>query len=229
MCRTDRQTNTQAGQTNRQTDRQDRHLQAGQAGHQTGQTDRRVHKGGGGSPLQMNPPRSFKFRFKINGICRMRAHCEHVFAAIDPAARPCFIACACDIHSTFKHLIVAKRARPCSSGPGQLLTALSRRGKCGSFRCKTVSTASVRKGAMTRRRASTATLFSLQNEERRMQSHRFFWSLGIRGRNSNQWKKPSNRVLFFVTENRFFPTFCLAASSEGKELFSLWRSRKAKR
>ena len=36
-----------------------------------------------------------------------------------------------------------------------------------------VSTASVRKGAMTRRRASTATLFSQQNEERRVQSHRF--------------------------------------------------------
>ena len=29
--------------------------------------------GGGGSPLPMTPPRSFKFRFKINGICRMRA------------------------------------------------------------------------------------------------------------------------------------------------------------
>ena len=33
------------------------------------------------------------------------------------------------------------------------------------FRCKTVSTASVRKGAMARRRASTATLFSQQNED----------------------------------------------------------------
>ena len=63
--------------------------------------------------------------------------------------------------------------RVASSGPGELLTALSRRAQCGSFRCKTVSTASVRKGAMTRRRASTATLFSLQNEERREQSHRF--------------------------------------------------------
>ena len=56
---------------------------------------------------------------------------------------------------------------------GELLTALSRHGQGGSFRCKTVSTASVRKGAMTRRRASTATLFSQQNEERRVQSHRF--------------------------------------------------------
>ena len=70
-------------------------------------------------------------------------------------------------------LIVAERARPCSSGPGELLTALSGRGQCWSFRCKMVSTDSVRKGAMTRRRASTATLFSLQNEERRVQSHRF--------------------------------------------------------
>ena len=49
------------------------------------------------------------------------------------------------------------------------------RGQCGSFRGKTVSTASVRKGAMTRRRASTATLSSLQNKERRVhvQTHRF--------------------------------------------------------
>ena len=66
------------------------------------------------------------------------------------------------------------RKTACTSGaPGELLTALSRRGQCGSFRCKTVSTASVRKGAMTRGRASTATLFSLQNEERRVQSHLF--------------------------------------------------------
>ena len=56
---------------------------------------------------------------------------------------------------------------------GELLTALSRRGQGGSFRCKTVSTASVLKGAMTRRRVSMATLFSQQNEERRVQSHRF--------------------------------------------------------
>ena len=36
---------------------------------------------------------------------------------------------------------------------GELLTTLSGRGQGGSFRCKTVSTASVRKGAMTRRTA----------------------------------------------------------------------------
>ena len=54
-----------------------------------------------------------------------------------------------------------------------MLTALSRRGQGGSFRCKTVSTVSVLKGAMTRRRVSMATLFSQQNEERRVQSHRF--------------------------------------------------------
>ena len=52
------------------------------------------------------------------------------------------------------------------------MPALSKRGQCESFQCKLVSTAAVRKGAMTRRRASTATLFSLQNEERRVQSHR---------------------------------------------------------
>ena len=76
---------------------------------------RRVHRGGGGggggSPLPMNPPRSFKFRFKING---MRAHC--VRARFRDRSRPCFIACTCDVHSTFKDLIVAERARPCSSG-----------------------------------------------------------------------------------------------------------------
>ena len=36
-----------------------------------------------------------------------------------------------------------------------------------------MSTAFVLRGARTRRRASTATLFSLQNEERRVQNHRF--------------------------------------------------------
>ena len=44
------------------------------------------------------------------------------------------------------------------------------------FRCyglETVSIASVRKVAMTRRRASSATLSSQQNDERRVQSHRF--------------------------------------------------------
>ena len=88
---------------------------------------------------------------------------------------------ACDVHATFKHLVVAERARPCSSGLVELLTALSsRRGLCGSFRCKTVSIASVRKGAMTRRRTSTATLFSLQSEERRVQSHRFSGRLAYR-------------------------------------------------
>ena len=123
----------------------------------------------GGSPLPMNPPRSFKFRFKING---MRAHC--VRARFRDRSRACFIACACNVHSTFKDLIVAERARPLRvARGGELLTTLSRRGQGGSFRCKTVSTASVRKGAMTRRRASTATLFSQQNEERRVQSHRF--------------------------------------------------------
>ena len=82
----------------------------------------------------------------------------------------------------FQASVVAERARPCRSGPGELLTAQSRRGECGSFRCKTVSTASVRKGTMTRRRASTATLFSLQNEERRVQSHRFSGRLAYGGR-----------------------------------------------
>ena len=70
--------------------------------------------GGGGSPLPMNPPRSFKFVSKSTA-CALTA-CEHVFA-IDQGAesRPCFIACACDVHSTFKDLIVAECARPCSS------------------------------------------------------------------------------------------------------------------
>ena len=139
---------------------------------------RRVHRGG--SPLPMKPPRSFKFRFKING---MRADCVRavVRARFRDRSRMCFIACACDVHSTFKDLIVAERAslqacaRPLrvARGGELLLTTLSRRGQGGSFWCKTVSTASVRKGAMTRRRASTATLFSQQNEERRVQSHRF--------------------------------------------------------
>ena len=67
----------------------------------------------------------------------------------------------------------ARKTVTCSSGRRVTEYTLSRRGQGRSFRCKTVSTASVRKGAMTRRRASTATLFSQQNEERRVQSHRF--------------------------------------------------------
>ena len=127
---------------------------------------RRVHRGG--SPLPMNPPRSFKFRFNMFKINGMRAHC--VRARFRDRSRPCFIACACDVHSTFKDLIVAERAKPCTCtcSPERRVAALSRRGQGGSFRCKMVSTASVRKGAMTRRRASTATLFSQQNEERRV-------------------------------------------------------------
>ena len=77
--------------------------------------------GGGGSPLPMNPLRSFKFRFNMIKINGMRAHC--VRARFRDRPRPCFIACACDVHSTFKDLIVAERARPrrprrptCSSG-----------------------------------------------------------------------------------------------------------------
>ena len=80
----------------------------------TWEKHRRVHRGGGGgSPLPMNPPRSFKFRCKING---MRAHC--VRARFRDRSRPCFMyrIYACDVLSTFKDLIVAKRARPCCSG-----------------------------------------------------------------------------------------------------------------
>ena len=132
---------------------------------------RRVHRGGGGgSSLPMNPPRSFKFRLKING---MRAHC--VRARFRDRSRPYVFH---RMHATFiqlfKDMIVAERARPCSSGRRvtdwlRCLGAV----RADHFRCKTVSTASVRKGSMTRRRASTATLFSQQNEKRRVQSHRF--------------------------------------------------------
>ena len=68
-------------------------------------------QGGGGSPLPMNPPRSFKFRFKTNG---MRAHCVRARTRFRDRSRPCFIACACEVHSTSR--IVAERARPCSAG-----------------------------------------------------------------------------------------------------------------
>ena len=64
--------------------------------------------GGGGSPLPMNPPRSFKFRFNMFKINGMRAHC--VRARFHDRPRPCFIACACDVHSTFKDLIVAAQS-----------------------------------------------------------------------------------------------------------------------
>ena len=55
---------------------------------------------------------------------------------------------------------------------GTCLPSLLMLGQCGSLRCTTVSTVSVQKSAMTRRRASEATIFSLQNEERRVQSNR---------------------------------------------------------
>ena len=119
----------------------------------------------GGFTVANEPPRSFKFRFKFNGIC-MRAHCARARFRDRSAMFHRMRMHACDVHSTFKDLIVAERARPCSSCSGiRGGELLSGRGQGGSFRCKTVSSASVRKGAMMRRRASTATLFSQQNEE----------------------------------------------------------------
>ena len=70
----------------------------------------------------------------------------------------------------------------------------------GSFRCKTVSTASVRKGAMTRRRASTATLFSQQIEERRVQSHRFSGRLAY-GQGKSE-RNPLPRLINIVVVRR---------------------------
>ena len=120
-----------------------------------------------GSPLPMKPPRSFKFRFKINGICRMPAHC--VRARFRDRSRPCFIACALRRSCNFQASDRCRARKTVYLGARRITDC----GQCASFRCKTVSTASVRKGAMTRRRASTATLFSLQNEECRVQSHFF--------------------------------------------------------
>ena len=87
--------------------------------------------GGGGSPLPMKPPRSFKFRFKINGICRMCrmcAHCVRARFAIDPGRVSSHA--HGDVHATFKHLNVAAqsaqdRVCTCSSGRCEyyLLTA----------------------------------------------------------------------------------------------------------
>ena len=90
---------------------------------------RRVHRGG--SPLPMNPPRSFKFRFKFNGIC-MRAHCARARFRDRSAVFHRMRMHACDVHSTFKDLIVAERARPCNSSSGirggELLTVWPRSG-----------------------------------------------------------------------------------------------------
>ena len=83
--------------------------------------------------------------------CALTA-CEHVFA-IDHGR------VSSHAHATFIQLSriwLLQSAQDRVARGGELLTALSRRGQGGSFRCKTVSTASVRKGAMTRRRASTA-------------------------------------------------------------------------
>ena len=93
----------------------------------------------------------------------MRAHC--VRARFRDRSRASFIACSFNFQGSDRcraRMTVSRALRVAREG--ELLTTLSRRGQGGSFRCKTVSTASVRKGAMTRRRASTATLFSQQNE-----------------------------------------------------------------
>ena len=72
------------------------------------------------------------------------------------------------------------------------MTAQSWRGQCGSFRCKPVSTASARKGAVMRR-ASTANLFSLHNEERRVQSHRFSGRLAYRDGEGISERNPASK------------------------------------
>ena len=94
--------------------------------------------GGGGSPLPMNPPRSFKFRFNMFKINGMRA--RRVRARFRDRSRPCFIACACDVHSTFKDLIVAERAKPCTCrstcSPERRVAALSGRGQADHFGAK---------------------------------------------------------------------------------------------
>ena len=84
-----------------------------------------------------------------------------------------------------------------------------------------MSTASVRKGAMTRKKASTATLFSLQNEERRVQSHRFYGRLeygeGISERN------PASKI----GQNRRRSTSgrCWAAANRSPAADIVWELR----
>ena len=150
--------------------------------------DRRVHRGGGGggSPLPMNPPRSFKFRFKFNGIC-MRAHCARARFRDRSAVFHRMRMHACDVHdhSTFKDLIVAERARPCSSSSGirggELLTVWARSGRFISVQNGEHSFCSKRR----------------HDEEKSFNGHSFlpakrgassveppfFWSLGVRGKN----------------------------------------------
>ena len=88
-----------------------------------GEWYRRVHRGG--SPLPMNPPRSFKFRFKING---MRAHC--VRARFRDWSRACFIACACDeiMRRSFNFQgsdrCRARKTVACVARGGELLTII---------------------------------------------------------------------------------------------------------
>ena len=144
--------------------------------------------GGGGSPLPMNPPRSFKFRFKINGKCRMRAHC--VRARFRDRSRPC-VSCmrmrrSCNFQASDR--CTTERARPCSSGPGELLTALSRRGSVRVISVQNGEHSFCSKRRYDERKSFNGHSFLPANEERRVQSQPFCWSLGIRGR--NQWKEP---------------------------------------
>ena len=115
------------------------------------------------TPLEVS---SFVSTCSKSFACALTA-CEHVFAIdhgrVSSHAHATFIQLSRIwlLQSAQDRVRVAREA-------SYWLTALSRRGQGGSFRCKMVSTASVRRGAMTRRRASTATLYSQQNEERRV-------------------------------------------------------------
>ena len=130
----------------------------------------------------MNPPRSFKFRFNMFKINGMRAHC--VRARFRDRPRPCFIACACDVHSTFKDLIVAERARPCTCSSGRRVTDYAVSARSGRI----ISVQNGEHSFCSKRR---------NDEEKSFNGHSFlpakrgassveppfFWSLGIRGSN----------------------------------------------
>ena len=150
----------------------------------------------------MNPPSGLEVSTFVSKstACALTA-CEHVFA-IDHDGRVSCIACACDVHSTFKDLIVAERARPLRVARGGelpwLLTTLSRRG-CAGITCHLNHNGRRAEGAIISVQNGEHSFCSKRrhDEEKSFNGHSFlpatrgassaeppfFWSLGIRGRN----------------------------------------------
>ena len=107
-----------------------------------------------------------------------------------------FIACACDVHSTFEDLIVSERARPCNSGRRVADCAVqARSGRIISVHLGTVHFGE-RSYCSKRRHDEEKSFYGHSFLPAKRGAARaeppFFWSLGIRER--NQWKEPASKI-----------------------------------